>query len=304
MSYNLLNWVDDQDITADKLNYMDSGIKSANDGLSTKVDKIELSEYIPNSEKGVSVATLVDGKVPASQLPSNSGGNTDTTMDVKALTEPLDDWHNLKTGIYVVDKINFFTKSTLHKPPCVQSGICMVYNADTYALIEFYPLNYNINPADNKCVLKKTDSVWGNWFREIAPEFLFLNTNFTGTPKAPTASADTNTTQLATCEFVKSQSTSMQVEDIAISDNYWVKEPSGLITQFVEVEATAEEIDVQFPISFSEKCLFVGVEILNPGKDSSVSNIKFETIEKTLDSVKLLKIGTGTPTISVMAVGI
>lgn len=303
MSYNLLNWVDDQDITADKLNYMDSGIKSANDGLSTKVDKIELSEYIPNSEKGVSVATLVDGKVPASQLPSNSGGNTDTTMDVKTISEPLDDWRNLKTGIYVVDKINFFTESTLNKPPCVQSGICMVYNADTYALIEFYPLNYNENPSDNKCVLRKRNSVWGNWFREIAPEYLFQGTKFTGKPTAPTAPTDTNTTQLATCEFVKSQSTSMDISLLNILNQCWKKDPSGLIHQFIEVEATAEEIDVQFPISFPEKCLFVGVEILNPQKDSS-SNVKFETIEKTLDSVKLLKIGAGTPTISVMAVGI
>lgn len=299
MSYTLINWQTNDDITADKLNAMDSGIKNTNDKLEGKANREELENYIPTNQKGVSVATLIEGKVPKEQLNID---NT-TTMCVKTLTEPLDDWYNLKTGIYAVDETNFFSDSTLHKPSANRNGICIVYATETNTYIEYIPQFFNENPSAPKYILIKNNGVWKNWFTETSPSFLFNSPAMTGKPTAPTASADTNTTQLATCEFVKSQSASMDTSLLSILNQHYKKDSSGLIHQFIEVEATAEEIDVQFPISFPEKCLFVGIEILNPQKDTFM-DVKFETIEKTLDSVKLLKIGTGTPTISVMAVGI
>lgn len=225
-----------------------------------------------------------------------------TTMNIKTLTEPLDDWYNLKTGIYAVDVTNFFASSTLHKPPVPQGGICMAYITDTDAQIEFYPDNYNGNPSAPKCVLKKVSNKWANWFTEKAPIFLFVSPAMTGKPTAPTASVDTNTTQLATCEFVKAQSASMQVSTLNTNNNYWTKDPSGIVHQFSKVDATTEEITIPFPISFSSKCLCVMIEILNPDKDIS-KNVSFNIIEKNVDGIKLLKIGNGNPTITVTAIG-
>lgn len=129
--------------------------------------------------------------------------------------------------------------------------------------------------------------------------------SLTGTPTAPTASAETNTDQLATCAFVKAQSASMQVSTLNINNknnNYWTKDPSGIVHQFAKVDATTEEITIPFPISFPSKCLCVMIEILNPDKDIS-KNVSFNIIEKNVDGIKLLKIGNGNPTITVTAIG-
>lgn len=112
-----------------------------------------------------------------------------------------------------------------------------------------------------------------------------------------------DSTRIATTHFVKAQSASMQVSALDTNDNYWIKEPSGLVIQYAELDANTQEIDVPLPISFPNKCLFVGVEILNTEKDVS-KNVDFNIIEKNVDSIKLLKIGTGNPTIIVRAEGI
>lgn len=79
------------------------------------------------------------------------------------------------------------------------------------------------------------------------------------------------------------------------NSNYWIKNIDGLITQVTEIDLNGQqEIDVQFPISFTQKCLFLDVEIINIEKDTSI-NCNFHTAEKTLDGAKLLKVGTGSP---------
>lgn len=79
------------------------------------------------------------------------------------------------------------------------------------------------------------------------------------------------------------------------NSNYWIKNIDGLITQVTEIDLNGQrEIDVQFPISFTQKCLFLDVEIINIEKDTSI-NCNFHTVEKTLDGAKLLKVGTGSP---------
>lgn len=261
--YELINWDEDYDISADRLNHMDNGIKTAIDGLEEKIDL---------TEKGVTIATLVDGKVPQEQLPATesedylplSGGTVtgNIFLDIPDDIKTLQVGGKSNTGLGVVcyfgsNRMGIGTSvSGTVSTPAIQ-----VYKDATVTLSTKSQLSSNPDINDNS-------------------------------------------KQLATTNFVKEQSASMDTALLNILNQCYKKDASGLIHQFIEVEATAEEIDIQFPISFPEKCLFVGVEILNPQKDSSVSEIKFETTEKTLDSVKLLKIGTGTPTISVMAVGI
>lgn len=145
-------------------------------------------------------------------------------------------------------------------------------------------------------------SAWQPWYY-LAP---LDSPAITGKPTSPTAPIDTNNTQIATCEFVKAQSASMQIDtlDLNYQNNiYWSKEPSVVITQFIELTADTEEISISLPISFSQKCLFVGIEIDNKDKDIS-KNVSFNVIEKGLDSIKLFKIGEGTPNITVMVKGI
>ena len=135
-----------------------------------------------------------------------------------------------------------------------------------------------------------------------------LVVSFVNTPNAPTPASPDNSTNLATTAFVKAQSATMSINTLAKTDTinqYWTKEPSGTITQYMEVDLNDEqEIDVLFPISFPHKCLFVYAEIVNREKDTSI-NCSFHTIQKTTDSAKLLKVGTGNPKkIVVRAIGI
>ena len=262
--YELINWDEDYDISADRLNHMDNGIKTAIDGLEEKIDL---------TEKGVTIATLVDGKVPQEQLPTNVG------EDYLPLSG------GTLTGNVFLNILNAETVLKIGGKNTTNEGV-VCYFANNRMGIGTMRADTSIStPAIQ---VSNNGSI-----------ILFSNTTLQNNP-----SVDDNSKQLATTNFVKEQSASMDTALLSILNQCYKKDPSGLIHQFVELEATAEEIDVQFPISFPEKCLFVGVEILNPGKDSAVNEVKFETIEKTLDSVKLLKIGTGTPTISVMAVGI
>lgn len=108
--------------------------------------------------------------------------------------------------------------------------------------------------------------------------------------------------EIASCKYVNGKSASMQVSTLNTNNNYWTKDPSGIVHQFAKMEATTEEITIPFPISFPNKCLCVMIEILNPDKDIS-KNVSFNIIEKNVDGIKLLKIGNGNPTITVTAIG-
>lgn len=125
---------------------------------------------------------------------------------------------------------------------------------------------------------------------------------------AQTPPTSDNSVQVATTQFVKAQSATMAVNTLAKTEavnQYWAKEPSGTITQYVELEMNDEqEIDVLFPISFPQKCMFLDVEIINADKDTNLY-CAFHTVERTVDGAKLLKVGTGSPKkIVVRAVGI
>ena len=87
----------------------------------------------------------------------------------------------------------------------------------------------------------------------------------------------------------------MMMSENDIVGTGWTKNIDGVITQIMEVDLIGqEEIDIQYPVSFPEKCLFLDVEIINVEKDTSI-NCNFHTIEKTVDGAKLLKVGTGSP---------
>ena len=108
-------------------------------------------------------------------------------------------------------------------------------------------------------------------------------------------SVSPTTLQTATANTLMQQKIATMSLNIIENNNYWTKNIDGIITQVTEIELNGEkEIDIQFPISFTKKCLFLDVEIINPEKDTSINCI-FHTIEKTVDGAKLLKVGTGSP---------
>ena len=79
----------------------------------------------------------------------------------------------------------------------------------------------------------------------------------TGTPTAPTATADTNTTQIATTAFVRLSSPA------SLASNGYQKLPSGLIIQWGESggllsnTAGTKSTVITFPVSFPTGCLNV-----------------------------------------------
>lgn len=277
MNYELLNWENDQDISADRLNHMDMGIKENDTNIKNSVSNISFNgtdtltvTKVDGSDENIIIDTI-NNAIKAEQ---DSAGNT---INKTYIPNGGYDFNSDERLTYA-NKNGFLIKS----------GIKDYGQGDTSGAVGLK-------------IEKNTIAFLNLSFGSLSPVLSYDRILNKVTVNTPNIDADDN--QIATAEFVKSQSASSDVSLLDILNQCYKKDASGLIHQFIEAEATAEEIDVQFPISFPEKCLFVGIEILNPGKDSS-SNVKFETIEKTLDSVKLLKIGTGTPTISVMAVGI
>lgn len=269
MSYELINWKNNDDITAEKLNKMDQAI----------FQSLEQEYNIDYSN----------------------------IMCVKDLKEPLDDWNNLDVGIYLITDNNrnfFYADTTKNYPSNRRNGLVIVHTANNVngkklGKIEFYPTWYNGNPVDPKYIKIAFNNSFSNWITEKAPNW---NISFTEKTNETPVSTD-NSKKIADTAFVKSQIATMDVDDFESSTSFWSKEPSGMIAQFIELTADTEEISISLPISFSQKCLFVGIEIDNEDKDIS-KNVSFNVIEKGLDSIKLFKIGEGTPNITVMVKGI
>lgn len=141
------------------------------------------------------------------------------------------------------------------------------------------------------------------WYRGISaftvlarPGTLEIGTikNQTDMPNGWTSVSPT-TLQTATANTLMQQKIATMSLNIIENNDYWTKNIDGLITQIAEVNPNEEqEIDVQFPISFPQKCLFVDTKIINEEKDTNI-NCDFHIIDKTVDGVKLLKVGTGSP---------
>lgn len=318
-SYQATEWNTGDTITKDKMNKIEKGIETNSKEFGNYATRIELSDYIPNSAKGVSVATLENGKIPMSQIPDSdteqtiSGYVKDVTSDGNAtLTITTDSSpHNIKIN-NVENAVNaeVATKATQDSDGHAINSTYLKRSGGTITgniIMDNSSERQIVNSGINAGLFFGRSSLGGYDWKKGRFIFNYIQSSntFEISPKVfvPAPSTTDNSTRAATTSFVKAQSASMQVEDIITSDNYWVKEPSGLITQFIEIEATTEEIEVPLPLAFSHKCLFVDVDVLNQEKDTSM-DVKFNTIEKGLNSVKLLKIGTGTPKITVRVQGV
>lgn len=284
MGYELINWIDDDDITADRLNAMDNGIKTNEEELSKIKNNIP-EDYIKSiSSDGNDTLTVTKREDSTEDIKINNvehSINSDTAIKAEQDSEG----NVIKDSYLKTNGENKFNGTIWGDEFALKTtngsrdgGIGIMINTNEQYV---YLYNWGGKKAYLRC--------YGGG--RVGP----LQTDY--------QPDGTNDNELATCKYVNDKATGMDTSLLSILNQCYKKDPSGIIHQFIELEATTEEIDVQFPISFPEKCLFVGIEILNPQKDSS-SNVKFETIEKGLDSVKLFKIGAGTPTISVMAVGI
>lgn len=316
-SYQATEWNTGDTITKDKMNKIEKGIETNSKEFGNYATRIELSDYIPNSAKGVSVATLENGKIPMSQIPDSDTGQTisgyvkNVTSDGNAtLTITTDSSPHNITINNVKNAVNaeVATKATQDsegniikdvyfniKKGIVNGG----YIASGGSTFRIKNQSANVN-SGNGFILTGGEIGFYDW--KLNEYVLRISV---GSKSVMVSNPDNNddSARIATTHFVKAQSASMQVSALDTNDNYWVKEPSGLITQFVEVEVTTEEIEVPLPLLFSHKCLFVDVDVLNQEKDTSM-DVKFNTIEKGLNSVKLLKIGTGTPKITVRVQGV
>jgi hypothetical protein len=95
--------------------------------------------------------------------------------------------------------------------------------------------------------------------QEIAPKAPLASPTLTGTPAAPTAAANTNTTQLATTAFVRAQ---IPAEFTGANQSFaatgYQKLPGGLILQWTNITIGSGGSTWTFPTAFPTACYFVG----------------------------------------------
>lgn len=103
--------------------------------------------------------------------------------------------------------------------------------------------NYTVAIPAKNCTLAGTD--------EVALKAPLASPTFTGTPTAPTAPAETNTTQLATTAFVHAVAGGTTTPAASMDTNGYVKFASGLVIQWGRVSVTgATTATVTLPLTF------------------------------------------------------
>lgn len=280
MSYVKQNWKTGDTITATKMNNMDNAI-SVNDSAISILNENKLNKPTNTGTEGQVIVKGTGDTICYEDMPTTIE-NADVAN--KAISDKnglqIDTNYLKLTGgevngnIYVTGQ-NYLRLKTGSKDATDGCGLALNNKNSSVALLD--------------------------WSLSGQGVIIYHAGDVYATTKTPPA--NDNSDKIVTTNFVKNQSSSMQVSALDTDNTYWVKEPSGLITQFIEIEATTEEIEVPLLISFPNKCLFVDVDVLNQEKDTSM-DVKFNTIEKGLNSVKLLKIGTGTPKITVRVQGV
>lgn len=279
-----------------------------NSGTDTNV---VLDMVIPKGEKGDKgeAGGDIDTSNFATLADDNTFSGTNTFSNPVSVASPTSDNHAVNKGYLASATVENATKAERDSDGNIIKDT--YFNIKTGIVNDGYIAsgehtfrikNQSANTASGSGFILQSDRVGiYNW--NLNKYILSSLNSGKGYVQGNTPPIETSDGTMATCNFVKSQSASMQVSTLDTDYNYWIKEPSGLVIQYAELDANTQEIDVPLPISFPNKCLFVGVEILNTEKDVS-KNVDFNIIEKNVDSIKLLKIGTGNPTIIVRAEGI
>lgn len=134
-------------------------------------------------------------------------------------------------------------------------------NGVTWKLIEAYPqeLPAKGGTADTANNALKFNGQAASYYATAANLNLkapLASPTFTGTPKAPTAAAGTNTEQIATTAFVANAvaAISSQGKIVAynLAQNGYVKWDIGLILQWGFIYSTSKATTITFPIVFNE----------------------------------------------------
>lgn len=159
-------------------------------------------------------------------------------------------------------------------------------NGVTWKLIEAYPqqLPANGGTADTASNALKLNGQAASYYAtaaNLALKAAIASPTFTGTPKAPTAAAGTNNTQIATTAFVANAiaaiSSQGKITAYNLAQNGYVKWDIGLILQW-GIKTISSSETVNFPISFlSAAKVFLAISQSNNFNCSTT----FDTLTKT-----------------------
>lgn len=224
--------------------------------------------------------------------------NNDKSNVVSLIVSNIGKHDGTFEGIYVVQISNWNNRASMKIVEIIPSGNTNFppkfgyYEDDNYFYYGYYNTMYGGYGYITVLGRENEEQIY-------VDKYLDTPTKPDGWTQVEETSITTQSTMIAYLSEATPAMTSLD------TNNYWTKNIDGLITQIAEVNLNEEqEIDVQFPISFPQKCLFVDTKIINEEKDTSI-NCDFHIIEKTVDGAKLLKVGTGSPKkIVVKAIGI
>lgn len=163
-----------------------------------------LDAKIDVSEKGANngVATLGnDGKVPSSQLPASDDDIFVATYGVTTFAE-IDAAYN--AGKYILVTRSYLGTTVYSFRNRTQSSSQTAYNFFSFS-------------GDDTCLTCGINS-FGTWYADYEELATIKSPTFTGSPKAPTANAGTNNTQIATTAFVHGETSDLQDQIGDLSD--------------------------------------------------------------------------------------
>ena len=160
-------------------------------------------------------------------------------------------------------------------------------NGITWKLIEAYPqkLPANGGTADLAKNAEKLGGQLPNYYAtaaNLALKAAIASPTFTGTPKAPTAAAGTNTTQIATTAFVAEAIAAItsqgKIVAYNLAQNGYVKWDIGLILQWGKSSSNI----VTFPIAFNDSPYIAVNSTNHTGSGENYDNVVTEMTKTTL----------------------
>lgn len=286
------------------------------DGSSSGLDADLLDGLHASSANTVStvVARDASGNFSAGTITANLTGTASTATTLTGLTSTVAELNftdgvtsNIQTQLN--GKLGSTAKAT---DSALLNGVAEATTATANTVVKrdasgyIYATAFNSTLADTATAAThyyvETNS--DGWLRpktlaNVKAELL-ASAALTGTPTAPTAVAGTNTTQVATTEFVLANS--VQDADFAksLAANGYTKLPNGLIIQWgsASVATRSNNVKINLPIAFPNAALFAiagakGINNLFNGGEAITSWSTTQIGVSTYDGTALTWIAIG-----------